>query len=117
MSLKKSSIKRTPSSGNVFADLGIANPEEALAKAELTFQINKLIKEKDLTQKMASKILGIDQPKISALARGRLEGFSIERLFKFLILLGQDIEIVLKPHVRTRKVKANHSHLQVTCFA
>lgn len=117
MRTKKNAIEITKSSGNVFADLDLSNPDEALAKADLALQINKLIKEKDLTQKMAAKILGIDQPKISALTRGRLGGFSIERLFKFLILLGQDIEIVLKPHVKTRKVKTHHSHLQVVCFA
>ena len=117
MSAKKSAIELTPSSGNVFADLGIDNPEEALAKAELTFQINKLIKEQGLNQKMAAEILGVDQPKISALARGRLEGFSIERLFKFLILLGQDVEIVLKPHDKKKRIKGQHSHLQVISAA
>lgn len=114
MSAKKDTIKLMSSSGNVFADLEIDNPEEALAKADLTLQINKLIKEQGLNQKMAAEILGVDQPKISALARGRLEGFSIERLFKFLILLGQDVEIVLKPHDKKKKIKGQHLHLQVT---
>lgn len=117
MSTKKNAIKITPSSGNVFADLGIDNPEEALAKAKLVFQINKLIKEQGLTQVMAAKKLEVDQPKISALARGRLEGFSIERLCKFLIFLGQDVNIVLKPHDKKKKIKRQHSHLQVTYIA
>ena len=77
-------IKYTESSGNVFADLGIENPEEALAKSELARQIAKLIKKKKLTQKQAAEILGIDQPKISALIRGRLRSFSLECLIRFL---------------------------------
>ena len=66
---------------------------------------------------MAAEILGVDQSKISALARGRLEGFSIERLFKFLILLGQDVEIILKPHDKKKRIKGQHLHLQVTNVA
>ena len=81
------------SSGNVFADLGLPDPEERLAKAELALQINRLIKQHKLTQIEAAKLLNIDQPKISALNQGKLAGFSIERLFKFLNLLGQDITI------------------------
>ena len=81
------------SSGNVFADLGFPNPEEMLAKAELARQINNLIKQKKFTQIAAAKLLDIDQPKISALSTGKLSGFSFERLFKFLNILGQDITI------------------------
>ncbi len=64
------------SSGNVFADLGIENPEEALVKSELAREIAKHIKKKKLTQKQAAEILGIDQPKISALIRGSIRSFS-----------------------------------------
>lgn len=85
------------SSGNVFADLGVENPEEALAKSELARQIGKLIKKKKLTQKEAAEILGIDQPKISSLIRGRLRSFSLERLLRFLNELGQDVNIVISP--------------------
>lgn len=85
------------SSGNVFADLGIENPEEALAKSELARQISKLIKKKKLTQKQAAEILGIDQPKISALIRGKLRSFSLERLIRFLNKLGQDVSIMISP--------------------
>ena len=76
----------TVSSGNVFADLGVPNPEEALAKAELAHKIIVLIRERGLTQVQAAKLLGIDQPKVSALIRGRLTGFSLERLMRFLLL-------------------------------
>jgi predicted XRE-type DNA-binding protein len=86
----------TVSSGNVFADLGLPNPEEALAKAELAHKITVLIRERGLTQAKAAKLLGVDQPKVSALIRGRLSGFSLERLMRFLLLLGQDIKITVQ---------------------
>ena len=91
------------SSGNVFADLNLPNPEEALAKAELARQIYGAIKKKKLTQKQAAVVLNIDQPKVSALVSGRLAGFSLERLFRFLNELGQDVTINIKPKSRTRK--------------
>ena len=86
----------TPSSGNVFADLGFENPEEMLLKAELVRQISVAIKEKGLNQYQAAEVLGIDQPKVSALVRGRFSGYSIERLLKYLNALGRDVEIVIK---------------------
>lgn len=93
----KKKIDYEESSGNVFADLGIENPEEALAKSELARQIANIIKKKKLTQKQAAKILEIDQPKISALIRGRLRSFSLERLIRFLNELGQDVSIMISP--------------------
>ena len=89
---------REESSGNVFADLNIPEPSLYLVKAELANQICTVIQERNLTQVEAAEILGINQPKVSALARGNLDGFSSDRLFKFLNLLGQDIEIVIRPH-------------------
>ena len=93
----KKKIHYEESSGNVFADLGLENPEEALAKSELARQIAKLIKKKKLTQIEAAEILGIDQPKVSALIRGRLRSFSLERLIRFLNALGQDVNIMISP--------------------
>ena len=93
----KKKIVYEESSGNVFADLGIENAEEALAKSELARQIAKLIKKKKLTQKKAAEILGVDQPKISALIRGKLRSFSLERLIRFLNELGQDVSIMISP--------------------
>ena len=90
------------SSGNVFADLGLPRAEEALAKAEFARKISAIIQERRLTQAEAARILGVDQPKISALKRGRLSGFSLERMLRFLILLGRDVEIVVKPRPRSR---------------
>lgn len=94
----------TISSGNVFADLGIAEPEEARVKAELARQLGDIIRERRLTQARAAELLGIDQPKVSALLRGRLSGFSTERLFKFLNALDRDVQIVItaKPRARAR---------------
>lgn len=89
-------LKITPSSGNVFADIGIANSTEHIAKVELVHQINKIIS--NLKQKDAAALLGIDQPKISALKKGIVSGFSIDRLLVFLNKLNQDIEIIIKPH-------------------
>jgi len=92
----------TVGSGNVFADLGVPNPDEALAKAELAHKITVLIRERGLTQAQAAKLLGIDQPKVSALIRGRLTGFSLERLMRFLLLFGQDIKITVQASPSTR---------------
>ena len=83
-------------SGNVFADLGYARPEEAAAKAELAHKITKIIERRKLTQAEAANVLEVDQPKVSALKRGKLSGFSLDRLVRFLVLLGSDVEIVVK---------------------
>lgn len=84
-------------SGNVFADLGHLRPAEALAKAELARKISAMIARRGLTQAAAAEVLEIDQPKVSALKRGRLAGFSLDRLVRFLVLLGSDVKIVVKP--------------------
>ncbi|MEG4327736.1 helix-turn-helix transcriptional regulator [Microcoleus sp. herbarium5] len=86
-------IKVHSSIGNVFADLGLPNPEELLIKAELAHQISELISERQLTQNQAAKLLGIDRPTLSALMRGKLLDFSTERLFRFLNALGSNVEI------------------------
>ena len=94
----------TISSGNIFADLGFPDAEERMAKVNLVLQINTLIKRKKLTQKQAAELLDIDQPKISALSTGKLAGFSLERLFRFLTILGQDIVINITPKARSKKI-------------
>ena len=90
--------QREESSGNVFADLNIPEPSLYLAKAQLAHQICEVIKERNLTQVEAAEILGINQPKVSALTRGNLDGFKCDRLFRFLNLLDLDIEIIIRPH-------------------
>jgi predicted XRE-type DNA-binding protein len=85
------------SSGNVFADLGFPHPERELLKADLMLRIYRVIKARGLTQKQAGKILGIQQPHVSSLMRGRSGNFSVERLFEFLNALGQDVTIAVRP--------------------
>lgn len=106
---KDSDIQVTPSSGNVFADLGFADPEEELARAQLASRIQQIIKRRRLTQVAAAKLMGIDQPKVSALLNGRLSGFSSARLMRLLTTLGQDVEIVIKTNPRRRE----RGHLRV----
>ena len=96
------------SSGNVFADLGLPDADEYMAKSELAVRIFKIIKSRRLTQAAAGKLLGITQPKVSALINGRLDGFSTERLIRFLNALGCDVRIsVSRPHPR----KAGQLHV------
>lgn len=91
-------------SDNVFADLGLPNAEQLLAKAKLTLQIARIIEQRGLTQAEAARILGIDQPKVSALVRGKVSSVSMERLYRYLNALGSDVDIVVhyKPRKRTR---------------
>jgi predicted XRE-type DNA-binding protein len=104
MKTKKPSASPRPrvekGSGNVFADLGLPHPEQELLKAKLTLQIYRLIKRRGLKQAEAGRILGIQQPHVSALMRNRAGAFSVERLMDFLTALGQDVEIIVRP---TRK--------------
>jgi predicted XRE-type DNA-binding protein len=99
------------SSGNVFADLGYANPEEALAKSRLTRFIADILKQRDLTQTQAAELLGVDQPKVSRLVRGQFREFSLERLIQFLGMLDQRVDIVVQP--RTAKGKLKKAYLNV----
>ncbi len=83
-------------SGNVFADLGLENPDEELLKAQLALRIRTLISEQGLTQARAAKMLKVAQPDVSSLVNGRISGFSLERLFSFVRRLGDDVEITIK---------------------
>ncbi|MFZ4702272.1 MAG: helix-turn-helix domain-containing protein, partial [Candidatus Methylumidiphilus sp.] len=83
------------SSGNLFADLGRPDAEEALARVRLAQQIAEIIERQTLSQAEAAELMGLDQPKVSALVRGRLSGFSTDRLLRCLMLLGQDVDIVV----------------------
>ncbi len=109
MKAKRNQVEMTRSSGNVFADLGLARPEERLAKAGLALEIERIIRKRGLTQAQAGKVLGIDQPKVSALRCGRLSGFSVERLLRFLNALDRDVEIVVKAKPSSRR----RSHILV----
>jgi len=86
----------TKSSGDVFADLGLDLSEEDRLKVQIAQTIVVAINERNLTQIEAAEIMGIDQPKVSALMRGRLEGFSLQRLLNFVTALGRDVDIRIK---------------------
>jgi predicted XRE-type DNA-binding protein len=92
-------IEFVESSGNIFADLGLPNPEERLAKAELAREIRRIITDRDLTQAQAGAILGIAQPNVSDLMPGKLARFSVEKMLEFLTALGRDIKIVVTASV------------------
>jgi predicted XRE-type DNA-binding protein len=94
----KKRVRFERSSGNVFADIGLPNAEEHLIKAQLVFKIDGLLKGRGLRQAQAAKLLGVKQPDISKMLRGDFRQFSVERLMRFLVALGQDVEIVVKPH-------------------
>jgi predicted XRE-type DNA-binding protein len=90
----------TEGSGNVFAELGLPNPEQELLKARLTLQIYAILKDSGMTQVEIAKILGVQQPQVSLLMRNRAGNFSVGRLMEFLTALRQDVEITVRP---TRK--------------
>lgn len=94
------------SSGNVFADLGFEDSEQELLKAKLTLQIHKIITARNLTQNEAAKLLGTTQPQMSALMRCKPVSVSVGRLMEFLTVLGQDVEVTVKP--AARREKAGH---------
>ena len=104
---KLSASTVVPSSGNVFADLGLREAEEKQTKVRLAVAINQIIETMGLSQTAAAERLHLNQPKISALANYRLSGFSVERLIHFLNALGRDVEIIIrKPRSgRTGKIQ------------
>jgi predicted XRE-type DNA-binding protein len=96
----------TKGSGNVFRDLGLADADVLQAKADLVFKISAIIEQRNLTQVEAAEILSVSQPKISALLRGHLEGFSFERIMRFLAALDHRIEINVRPKSRRNRAVA-----------
>lgn len=90
-----SKARSTKSSGNVFADIGVPDAQEHLAKADLVIGIAALIKSKGLSQTAAAKVIGIAQPDLSRLMRGNFEGFSYDRLFNILNALGENVRVVV----------------------
>jgi predicted XRE-type DNA-binding protein len=96
--MTKRKIEAYEGSGNVFADLGLPNPEERLLKSSIVTELHRLIKARNLTQVKAAKLIGISQPDLSHLLRGDYDDYSAERLMKMLTMFEQDIEIVMRPH-------------------
>ena len=98
---RKESITR--GTGNVFADLGFPDAAERQAKLRLAYALNQVLEARKLSQADAAKVLGVTQPKVSALRHYKLAGFSVERLMNLLTALDQDIEIVIRQKPRSRK--------------
>ncbi len=97
---KRKALEQEPGTGNVFADLGLPDASEHLLKAGLVVRIDRIIRQRKLTQAAAAELMGIDQPKVSAMLAGQFRGYSVERLMRFLVALGHDVEIVVKPKKR-----------------
>ena len=96
------------SSGNVFRDIGVRHPERVMYRAEIMAGIAEIIEKRGMTQKEASKLLGLPQSKISCLMNGKLSMFSMEHLFEILNALDSDVEIIIKPKTREEKVASTH---------
>jgi predicted XRE-type DNA-binding protein len=93
----------TRGSGNVFADLGFPDAAERQAKLRLAYTLNQVLDERKLSQADAAKVLGVTQPKVSALRHYKLAGFSVERLMNLLTALDQDVEIVIRQKPRSKR--------------
>ena len=102
---EKEEGKATHGGGNVFADLGLEDAEELLAKSGLAILIADLIKQRRLTQGQAARTIGIDQPRVSRLVRGELYGFSTDQLMRALTALGHDVSIVVGKKARRGKAR------------
>lgn len=100
-------------SGNVYQDLGFENPEEWATKAAIASKIYNMIEDNRWTQQQAANVLGIKQPDVSNLRNGHFNKFSVEKLLKFLTILGQDIDIVIRPKVNDiAKINVTQTHSQ-----
>ena len=97
-------MKITQGSGNVYADIGVAQPEAMLAKAQLAQRIGSIVAARKLTQREAAEIIGVAQPKLSNILRGQFRGVSEAKLMDCLLRLGNDVQIVVKPARRNAVV-------------
>jgi predicted XRE-type DNA-binding protein len=104
MAQRKNRPEVVPSSGNVFIDLGVANAEEKQTKVRLAVAINQIIHGQRLSQTTAARRLKVNQPKVSALSNYQLDGFSVERLMNFVTALDRDVDIVIRPKPKSRKI-------------
>lgn len=101
---RKTKSEVVPSSGNVFADLGITNAQEKQTKVRLAVAINQIIQGQKLSQTAAARRLKVNQPKVSALSNYQLDGFSVERLMNFVTALDRDVDIVIRRKPKSRKI-------------
>jgi predicted XRE-type DNA-binding protein len=111
MAKRKNEPKVVPSSGNVFADLGVPNAEEKQTKVRLAVAINQIIQGRKLSQMAAARRLKVNQPKVSALSNYLLDGFSVERLMNFVTALDRDVDIVIRRKPKSRRI----GRIAVTC--
>ena len=107
----RAAARRT--SGNIFADLGLPNADEHMLKARLVMFIGQRIEQLGLTQQAAAKRIGVSQPDVSNMLRGRFEGFSLERLLGFVRALGSDVEIKVKPSANGDKHKKHEGRMRL----
>jgi predicted XRE-type DNA-binding protein len=104
--MAKRTVERVvPSSGNIFADMGLPDADELDTKARLGAVLCRVVERRRLTQAQVATALAINQPKVSALLNYKLAGFSVERLMHFLVVLGHDVEIVIKTRPRSRSAR------------
>jgi predicted XRE-type DNA-binding protein len=89
----------TPSNGNIFADIGVPDPELALQKAKLAAKIWSIICERKLNQTQAAELMGVSQPQVSHIVNGRLRGITLDRLCKMLNVLGQEVVMTIRPRI------------------
>jgi predicted XRE-type DNA-binding protein len=101
-------IEHHTTSDNIFADIGLPNAGDHLVKAKLVLKIDRLMQERGLKQVAAAELFGVRQPDVSKMLRGDFRQFSVERLMRFLVALGQDVEIVIRPHRDTKVAPALH---------
>lgn len=105
--------KITDSSGNIFKDLGLKDPDKLMARAETMYRVSQIIKEKNLTQKEVGKLLKLPQSKISNLLNGKLSAFSMDTLLNILNMLGKDVEIIIKPMLPEESTASTHVLLAI----
>jgi len=103
MTQRKSVPPATVSKGNVFADIGVPNAREHYLKSNLVAEIQKIVKSRKLTQTQAAEMMGITQPEVSRMFRGRFREYSVHRLINFLTMFDRDIEIIIRPHEKKRR--------------
>ena len=112
-SKRATEVRVTHGSGNFFADLGLSNPEELLLKTKLVLAISDAIKARGLTQSEAAKIMGVSQPDLSKLLRGRTMSFTLDRLVGMLNELGMDVDMIVRAHVGSAGDRGELRILQV----
>ena len=100
--------KASRGSDNIFDYIGVAHPARVLARAKIMSRIAEIIKERDLTQKQTSELLGIPQSKVSCLMNGKLSMFSLDHLFELLNSLDRDVELIIKPKTKEEKFATTH---------